>query len=220
MRPNFQNHIGIFGGSFDPPHLGHIAAAQDLIQEIGFSKIWIMPSWGTPLKTNALSFEHRYAMTSLAFENQNEISVSDLEKKQGFQFSHQLLQYLSFQTPRFAMIIGSDQFENLHHWANYPHFLNLCDWLVFIRKPMKTPPEAAIERYRSSGWLHSTSDELTFSIRDGKKERNLTFCTTQAPPISSTLIRQRLSLGKIDEVKELIPTSVFNYIESNKIYGI
>ena len=78
--------VGIFGGTFDPVHNGHVSIAQDFIQSRKIDELWVMPAPDPPHKGDAiiLDFEHRMAMLKMAFSGQNHIIISDFEKNLPF----------------------------------------------------------------------------------------------------------------------------------------
>ena len=232
MNLQFHEHTAIFGGSFDPPHLGHIEAVKDLFKTLGLVRTLILPSFGTPLKNTNTSFDDRLEMTKIAFQNIANTTVSDLEKTENLQYSYQVLERLSPQIKNLVFVIGTDQFEKLSQWAHYPELMTLCDWVVLKRKPSDTvalsdqnkPLKKAISEYVSQGWLLPTGKEFQFKIKQlatspSKKERTLCLIETKAQPISSTLVRQKLALGDLVKVKELVAAPVLEYVERKKLYG-
>lgn len=190
---SFRDHVAIFGGTFDPPHLGHVDAAKALLRNPGVKAVLVVPSWGTPLKTSATPYEKRLAMTRAAFEGiDRNIQVLDVERELQCEYSWQLIERLKTEYPRLAFVIGTDQIANLSKWNRYPQVLELCDWIVLEREgtPDPTPlPEHMVR-------VH-----------------------TPAKQISSTHARELLALGRNDELKPLLPRSVREYIEKEKIYG-
>jgi nicotinate-nucleotide adenylyltransferase len=217
----------VFGGSFNPPHSGHVEAVKGLLDRQalqGVSQVMILPSFGTPLKEVSVSFEQRFEMTRLAFEElkaSDRIHVSDFEAKEKTQFTWQVLEGLRGQLKDAAFVIGTDQFEKLDQWARYPDLMGLCDWVVLLRKPRKLPElEQTIRKFTSQGWLQTTSNDSEYKIKVGTNMRKLVFIPTDAKESSSTNVRELIALGKKEELKTLIPERVYEYIERNQLYGI
>lgn len=190
---NFREHVAVFGGAFDPPHLSHVDAAKALLRNPGVKSVLVIPSWGTPLKTGVTPYEHRLAMTEAAFAGiDRNIQVLDIEREIQCQYAWQLIERLKAEHPKLAFVIGTDQIANLPKWGRYPQVLEMCDWIVLEREgvPDSTP------------------------LPD-----NMVRVHTPAKQNSSTRARELLALGKRDELKPLLPRSVREYIEREKIYG-
>ena len=220
MNGFFQNHIALFGGSFNPPHLGHLVAARGLLQNPGVKKVLVLPSFGNPLKPeSSVSFEKRFEMAKLNFE---ELEVSSFEKVQMTNSTSELLSQIKLLTAEHpdAFIIGTDQFNSLASWVDFPNFLLLCDWIVLLRQPHPVDSCAsAIRKYESLGILRSTRDPQTFEIKKGPHLRHLRLVETDAQEVSSTFIREQLALRKKDKIKHLLKPEVLDYIERNSLYG-
>jgi nicotinate-nucleotide adenylyltransferase len=190
---SFREHIAIFGGAFDPPHLGHVDAAKALLRNPGVKSVLVVPSWGTPLKTGVTPYEHRLAMAQAAFNGiDRSIEVTDIEREIRCEFAWQLIEKLKAEHSKLAFVIGTDQIASLPQWGRYPQVLEMCDWIVLERQGRAdlTPLPAHMVR------VH-----------------------TPAKQVSSTQVRELYALGKADEIKNLLPRSVREYIERQKIYG-
>lgn len=215
----------IFGGSFNPPHQGHVDAVQGLFETQGLSieRVFVLPSFGTPLKNVGISFEHRFEMTKIAFESQKfakQITVSNFEAVEKTQFTWQVLEGLAPKLNAAAFVIGTDQFEKLDQWARYPEVLGMSDWIVLLRKPKKLSDLThSLKKFSNAGWLHATTDQSQYKIKVGGQIRNLTLLETEAKEIASTEVRALFARGKMDEAKAIIPEKVFEYIERNHLYG-
>ena len=97
MSFDFRDSTALFGGSFHPPHLGHTQAIECLFKNPGVMKIIVLPSYGTPLKKVAVSFDQRMEMAKLAFSSIPSVKVSDFEQKHQTQYTWQLLEKFSPQ---------------------------------------------------------------------------------------------------------------------------
>ncbi|MBS1960033.1 MAG: nicotinate (nicotinamide) nucleotide adenylyltransferase [Bdellovibrionales bacterium] len=193
MITSFRDHVAIFGGMFDPPHLGHVDAAKALLKNPGVKSVLVVPSYGTPLKNNVTPYKTRLEMTRAAFAGiDKQIHVSDIEGEIKCGYSWQLIERLKAQYLKLAFVIGTDQVAKLPQWNRYPQILELCDWIVLEREG------------------HKDSTPLPM---------NMVRVNTPAKEISSTEIREKVAVGKSDELKPFLPRSVREYIESNKIYG-
>jgi nicotinate-nucleotide adenylyltransferase len=216
MTSSLREHTAIFGGSFNPPHSGHVQAIQGLLKNPGVRRVKVVPSFGTPLKETGVSYEHRLAMAKAAFEGIAE--VDEIEGEHRIEFTWQLLEVLKGRGEPLAFVIGSDQLEALPRWRRFPEVLNQCDWIVLARKPggLDRVARAAAE-LATGGILIGTENPATYRTRNGKT--SLYLCETGAPELSSTGIREALALKHKESVGGLIPSGALEYIERNKLYG-
>jgi nicotinate-nucleotide adenylyltransferase len=216
MSLSFSEHTAVFGGSFNPPHIGHLEAIAGVKANPNVARVVVVPSYGTPLKTVSTSFDQRAEMSRIAFSDCAEIDL--IEGKEKIQYTWQLLSLLSQRHPKFAFVIGTDQFESLPRWSRFPDVLAMSDWIVLLRKPKKIADlKIGIEALVSKRILTPTTDELEFQIAGSK--RVLRFVETTASEISSTEIREKFALAKKDETQRYLPRGVFEYIERNQLYG-
>ena len=213
---NFNRHLAVFGGSFNPPHLGHLEAVTGLLHEPGVARVMVVPSFGTPLKEARVSYEDRLEMARIAFSGIAE--VSDIEGRSKIQFTWELLEALAPKNPNLAFVIGTDQFRNLGRWSRYPHVLGLCDWIVLLRKPdTRDSIGAALTAYQQEGILTSTADPHAFLVCGSG--RTLRIVETPALEASSTRIRENFAMSRKDEAKARIPAPVLEWIERKHLYG-
>jgi nicotinate-nucleotide adenylyltransferase len=230
MSVDFKSHTAILGGSFNPPHVGHVQAARDLLKDHGVKEVLVVPSYGTPLKAVTIDFHSRFQMAELAFRNfesVNQVRVSDVEQKAKHQFTWQLLEGLSHTHAKLAFVVGTDQLIHFEKWDRFPEVLGMCDWMILKRKPsrdlsgslVEKEISAALNNFVSQGWLRSTSNPNEFEIRMNGKQKTLLLVETTAPNVSSTEIRAAFAQGRNADVKSLLPKEVYEFIERNKLYG-
>ncbi len=220
MSFSFERHVAVFGGSFNPPHLGHKTAIQGLLKNPGVSRVMVVPSFGTPLKNVTTPYSERFQMARLAFSEIAEVSAIEEELKVTYTF--ELLTALRSKLERVAFVIGTDQFQALKSWSRFPEVLTLCDWIVLQRKPVDTRHEAALREFVSLSILSATPDAREWRIKSSDKI--LRFAETDAPEVSSTQIREHLLLRKpgispTESPNLPIEASVFDWIQRNHLYG-
>jgi nicotinate-nucleotide adenylyltransferase len=216
MSFDFRESTALFGGSFHPPHLGHTQAALGLLSNPGVKKVMVLPSFGTPLKKVTTSFNQRLEMAQLAFEDFDHVEVSDFENEHQTQFTWQLLEKLAPQLKNPVFVIGTDQLEKIDHWAKFPEFLKLCDWIILIRKPSTLESiHPVLKRLTEQQILKPTTNRDEFTVFGNK----LKIVPTDAIEVSSSWIREKLAMHEWESVKNLIAPNVRDYIVRNKIYG-
>lgn len=195
---------GIFGGTFDPPHNGHVSALKEFIKRCGTDRVFVIPT-GVPPHKNAgmTSDKDRLKMVLLAFENVPQAKICDYEiKKGGKSYTVNTLLWLAEKFPddSFVLYTGSDMFLSLHTWHKAEKILSLCSVAAFTRTGDDIPAlekqsEFLREKYGAKTDVYEFEPEI----------------------ISSTKIREMIETGK--DFRSYIPQSVAEYIENKGLYG-
>ena len=202
---NGQSRIGIMGGTFDPIHYGHLAAAEAARIEFGLCKVIFMPAGNPPHKqSQAISdAEHRYRMTALATSSNSGFEVSRLEvDKAGITYTFDTMKELRNiygEAPAIYFITGADAVLELLTWYKLGELLTLCKFIAVTR------PGFDICK------LEQKIAEIT-----SKYDGEIICLEVPLLEISSTDIRERIRSGK--PVKYLLPEEVEAYIHKNGLY--
>jgi len=135
--------IAIFGGSFNPVHMGHHAIVRQLEQQFHFHKIYIVPAHQNPLKNEppALPESLRWEMLEKTFSDTENVELSNVELMQkGFSYSYQTLLYFikKFSNSQFYLILGEDAYSCFHLWAKADMILKNAQLLVFPRPAIES----------------------------------------------------------------------------------
>lgn len=229
--------IGIFGGSFDPPHAGHRAAVAGLFARPGLKGVWVMPSGNPPWKSGSTPAQERLEMAERAFAGMGDVHVLPWEIELASRMSGDATttwKLLDFIHPRLqgaeiAWVIGADQVLSLERWDRFPTLLGRCHWIVLLRKGLEHA-EATIRQklneWESVGLMQRDPREgaawtISESLTAGRKLR-LELVETEAPEVSSTRIREEAARTG-DMTKALaegwISDSVAQYLKEKKLYG-
>lgn len=195
-------HIGIFGGSFNPIHVGHIALARILLEKTTLDEIWFVVSPRNPLKRQCdlLSDEKRLEMVRIAIKNEDRLIASDFEfhlPKPSYMLH--TLQALTKNYPqnKFSLIIGADNWQLFDRWMGYQEIIDNYSIIIYPRTDCP---------------VDSASLPPSVSI-----------VNTPLFNISSTLIRERISKGLPlngfvpEEIEDLSKKYYLNEIENNEI---
>lgn len=196
--------IGILGGTFDPPHNGHLVLARVARQQLGLERVlWVLTP-APPHKRNQVitPLEHRLAMVQLAIQDEPAFVLSRVDiDRPAPHYAVDTVRLLAQQYPGAGLvyIMGGDSLHDLPYWYRAAEFVARCHRLAVLPRP-----GIAIDLLALEQWLPEI----------GRKA-----CFLDAPPlsISSTEIRRHLARGK--SVRELLPESVFRYIRRHRLYS-
>ena len=187
--------VGIFGGTFDPIHFGHLITAQTLLEKRKLDKIIFVPSYISPHKLNYdySAPEHRYNMTELAINSYPKFEISGFEvERDDISYTYNTLVEFSKNYERIELIIGFDNLVTFETWHKPDEILKLADLVVLKR----------------------TYDREI--VNPNKYFADAIFVDTPTIEISATDIRDRVA--KNLPIDFFVPPSVNNYIEENKLY--
>lgn len=190
--------IAILGGTFDPPHLGHLILADTVLKELNYDKVIFIPSKIPPHKniSGEVSNEARLNMLKLSIEDDKRFLFDDYElKSEGISYSIKTLNYIYKNYSidgKIALIIGADLIKNFHKWKEPKKLSNLADIVAVNREDNENLFKENIEKY------------------------NIKIIIAPRIDISSTLIRERIKKNKA--FKYFLKDKVYNYIISNKLY--
>lgn len=186
-----MKRVGILGGTFDPPHYGHLLIADDVRTELKLDEIWFMPNYIPPHKDKQVTdHTHRVNMLYAAIANQPHFRVETIElerKERSYTYDTIVLLKQRYPDTMFYFIIGGDMVEYLPNWYRIDELVQLMQF-VGVKRPGYSlcTPYPIIE-----------VDVPTFAV-------------------SSSLIRERIQSGK--SVTYLLPEAVQLYIKENRLY--
>lgn len=185
--------IGIFGGSFNPIHLGHLITVEEVREKLKLDKVLFVPTFLPPHKQKLIDYHHRWTMVNLAIKNNPYFEISDIEKKiKGKSFTIETLRLLAQKYPKtqLYLIIGADEFLLLDTWHEPDKLTQYATLVVMLR------PQQKLDINR-------------------KMVKTKIIKVTQID-ISSSEIRRAIKLGK--SVRYKISEAVYDYIKKNKLY--
>lgn len=192
---------GLFGGTFDPIHNGHLKLAQFAKNRLELDRIICIPSGDPPHKTDKKVTEkhHRLAMVEEALKDTDiEISAWEINRKEK-SYSVDLIKHFAKEYPddELYFIIGADSFYDLPTWWHYRELLGLCRFVVVARPD--TDKEALLTRFDGT-----------------EKPPRVFFLDDLLMDISSTKIREMVKEGK--DISHLVPKPVVHYINNHGLY--
>ena len=195
MRTGRIERIGILGGTFDPPHYGHLILAQSCLESLRLDRVIFIPSYLPPhkrMKENRAL--HRHRMLKLACKGNPSFEVSDIEiKEKRISYSVSTLQKLRSRYGKRAklfFLIGSDSYNDLDNWKDIERMQRLAQFVAAAR------PGHPLKRTR----------------------RGVRLLRMPQIEISSSLIRRRVR-GQ-NSIRYLVPENVRRFMLKNKMYGV
>jgi nicotinate-nucleotide adenylyltransferase len=232
--PRWSETTALFGGRFDPPHLGHAEAIRGLFEQPGIRELWVIPSPTPPHKSAVAPFEHRVELAKLALlrahpsRDANAIRI-DLREADRARlrpdlptYSFDTIQDIRRENSKIAFVIGTDQLEQLPSWHRFPEVLSLCHWIVLGRKPDGVArAQKVLSEWESSGLVQKTLQSGTAGglwwIKGTSSYLNLV--PTEAAQISSTEIREQIARTG-EPPQDSLSAEVLAYLKQNRLYGI
>jgi nicotinate-nucleotide adenylyltransferase len=185
--------IGILGGTFNPPHMGHLIVANEVLHALELEEIWFLPNQEPPHKKKEgnVSDNQRVKMLELMIEEHSSFFVEPLEmERQGPSYTYETMEILTkeYKDVDFYFIIGGDMIEYLPKWHRINDLQKLIKFVGVNRPDFNS---------------HSDYDMILIE--------------TPSIDLSSSLIRNRVEDG--GTIRYLVPESVRIYIEENGLYG-
>lgn len=213
-RPTLHSPIGIFGGTFDPIHNGHIKIAEEAMHACRLREIRFIPSYIPVHRANPnASPEDRYEMLKLALLDHPRFVIDDCEyerKRQSYMID--TLYHLQEKFPKtpLCLILGQDAFLYLHHWRKWRHIIENTNLIIVNRQTYAEmlPDELAalLNEYKTKDVddLHTHLSGKIYQLQ------------IEPIPISASHIRYQLQQGK--QPNHQLPENIYKYILEKKLY--
>ncbi|WP_251554772.1 nicotinate-nucleotide adenylyltransferase [Neobacillus muris] len=185
--------VGILGGTFDPPHNGHLLIANEVLHALELDEVWFMPNREPPhkVKSGTVTNEDRLQMLELAIQDNHAFQIQPIElERPGRSYTVDTMKLINsrYTDHQFYFIIGADMIEYLPKWHKIDELVQLVQF-VGVERP---------------SYSHQTMYPVLY-------------VDVPAMEVSSSMIRDRLENGRT--VRYLLPDSVIQYIEENHLYG-
>ena len=189
--------IGLFFGTFNPIHIGHLILANYLIEFTDLDEVWLVITPMSPFKQkkSLLENHHRLALTNIAVENFEKLKTSDIEfKLPQPNYTINTLVHIEEKFPdkQFCLIMGEDNLKGFHKWKNFETILN--------NYPIYVYPRVSKEGEKKTVVTH----------------KNIQIVDAPIVEISSTFIRKAIKNNK--DIRAMLPEKVWNYIDEMNFY--
>lgn len=184
--------IGLLGGTFDPPHHGHLLIANEVFHELELDEIWFLPNQEPPHKekSDLITTEDRLNLLELAIKDVSYFKVETIElERSGPSYTYDTIKQLKDRYPDnlFYFIIGADMIEYLPKWHKIDELIEMVSF-VGVNRP-------TYQEKTTYPLIHIDIPEFH---------------------VSSSLIRERIQEGK--SIRYLLPDSLINYLKENHLY--
>lgn len=201
-----MRRIGLFGGTFDPPHIGHLVLAECARDQLRLDEVRFIPAGQPPHKPGArlTGADRRVAMARLAVRGHPAFAVSTLETRRGGpSFTVETLREVAATTPRarLFLIMGADSLDEFATWREPQAILRLATLAVAER-----PGATARSRRRAGPWRG----------RAGTRGPSIAWLGNAEIDVSSSLVRARVRAGR--SIRYLVPDAVARYIARHRLY--
>jgi len=212
--------VGVFGGTFDPPHLGHLILAEEIREAFSLSEMYFMPCNEPPHKDreDLTDAKHRFAMVVAATLHNPAFVASPIEvNRAGKSYSIDTIRELQESIGDEAQIVfvtGLDAFIEIETWKDYEDFLDLCHVVVVSRpghgfEELAKLPEWIVDRV-----LRDEADDSPAELPE--EEWRVLLSDAVHIDISSTDIRERIARGA--SIRYMVPSEVERYVRSHGLY--
>ena len=213
-KKEVERRIGLFGGTFNPIHLGHLRGAEEIREAFGLQEVIFIPAADPPHKMTEEIIEahHRLEMVKRATRKNPQFFTSDAElKRPGKSYSIDTIRYFreKFKDSLY-FILGRDAFVEIETWKDFQSLFSFCNFIIMVRPGViqaSLLPAGLAPAFRYdqgvSGWIHGSGNIIFF------KEINFL-------DISSTKVRELVEKGA--SIKYLVPPEVEAYIEKHGLY--
>ncbi len=208
--------IGIFGGTFDPVHIGHLRAAEEIRESFGLEKIFFVPAYIPPHKRGKriADIDERVGMLKTAIRGNAYLRFSDLEiKRGGVSYSIDTIETFEKRYGEVYFIVGLDAFLEVDTWHRYGELFSHANFIVMLR-PGEREESGLDALPRDLLDMVTRIDESTLLHASGRK---IYFPRITQLDISSTRIREASKNQK--SIKYLVPDRVERFIQQRGLYN-
>jgi nicotinate-nucleotide adenylyltransferase len=203
--------IGLFGGSFDPVHMGHLRIAEEVREQFSLETVYFVPAWLQPLKrlASAAGADDRTRMIEMAIRDNDYFRMSRIEiRRQGISYTIDTVRLFARRFDEIYFLVGLDAFVDIGLWKGCQELFSYANFVVMARpgRMVEGLPESLKDQVRiidGTTWEHASGKYIYL--------RHITQLD-----ISSTRIRGLLRNGR--SIKYLVPRAVEHYIKKRGLY--
>ncbi len=205
--------VGIFGGTFNPIHNGHLRVANDVMFYMKLDEVWFMCASQPPHKKDVISDYHRFNMLKIALKNFPNFFPCDIEIKNKFHYTIETLTYLNKTYGgkyNFYFLLGFDAFLEINTWKNWKKLFSLANFVIFNRYGVQDKTRIILKDYLSLDVKEKPNGVYLY------KDKEIKNITVKSLNISGSEIRDLIRRGL--NITSCVGGEVASYIESNNLY--
>lgn len=196
-----KERVAFFGGSFNPPHVGHVLGVVYALSVAPIDRVLVVPVYRHPFAKHLAPFADRLAMCRAALGWVPRVTISNVEEELGGEsLTLRTLEHLAAQHPEWSLrlLVGSDVLGDMHKWHRWDRVAELAPPLVLGRSGV-SPRDADVT------WVGARGEKAPESV---------------LPEVSSTEIRNALVAGDVEAIRGLVPSAVIDHIVARRLYGL
>jgi nicotinate-nucleotide adenylyltransferase len=213
-----NQRIALYGGTFDPVHLGHLEVAREVSELFEIEKVLFIPAQVAPHKfgRSVTAPLHRYAMLALATQDDPRLSISTFEiEAPGRRYTVDTLDHFIsvFGDSELFFIMGADSWAEITTWREWQRLLTMVNHVVVTRPGYELDGPAVVKDH-----IVDMRSKNSASVDTSESETKIYLTDVVMKDISATQIRSYAAEGRFEELAQLVPVPVANYIQKYAIY--
>lgn len=218
--PSTSSLIGLYGGSFDPVHLGHVTTAEELMQRLPFAEIRFLPAARSPLKQHSSANTHRLAMLKLALEGKQGLTIDEKELHRpppsySVDTLREIRAELGPEQP-LVFIMGADSFAGLPRWKDWQQLTAHAHLLVVSRPGHEPVFSEELAHWLKKRRITAAKSLESRALPDG--QGGVLFIQTAPHDVASRDIRAALARPHATDTSHWLNPAVRDYIERHHLY--
>ena len=207
--------VGLFGGTFDPVHNGHLRVAEEVREHFGLEKVYFIPAFIQPLKRQiqVTAAADRFKMVEMATRSNTSFHASEIEMRRGgVSYSIDTIRVFAARYEEVHFVVGLDAFSEIHLWKDYREIFERTHVIILVRPTHKKVNPGDVFPANLRPHVKAV-DENTYEHSSGKR---IYFRRVTQLDISSTMIRELTRNGS--SIKYLVPYGVERFIKKRGLY--
>ena len=213
--------VAIYGGTFDPVHLGHVEVARRVLKLFELDEVIFVPACVPPHKRNAhiTSAFHRFAMIALATEQDQNLRVSTVElDAPQYPYAVETIERMKNVSERLFFLIGADSWAEISTWHEWRKLLKMCDVIV-VTRPGHEIGQNAVSPFADLVDLRDADQAAVTELIQLERKPRVFITNVAMVDVSATEIRAAVRSNDLHKLKMMVSPAVASYIKKYNLYG-